>query len=190
MWSNARTYDQVTAFSRKMCLFRDVAYVRTFHSYSRRQVQRDSVSLEVYFKDNRSLLIVCASKKRRQEIGDKLSEKIALRVQNDSRSPLLFRNPLIGKASARVMVNVRDELYTAQRKWQAREISNVSFSALSSGRPELSFSSRISAFSTSRQVGRLSMQRSILSSVCSTTTPRLTFCAHLWHSMGPGRLCL
>ena len=71
---------------------------------------------------------MCATKKRRQEMGDALAEKIATKTHNDSKSPLLFRTPLIGKASAKYMVNVSDELYSAQRRWQAREISNVSIS--------------------------------------------------------------
>ena len=41
-------------------------------------------------------------------------------------TPGLLRSPMLVKASARVLSGFRaDELSSAQRKWQAREISNV-----------------------------------------------------------------
>ena len=83
------------------------------------------ISLEVYFKDSCSLLIVFPSKKLRLEISDKLTSSMNTTSLAQSRSPLLHRTPLIGKMSAKVLSNFRDELSTAQRKWQAREISNV-----------------------------------------------------------------
>ncbi|KAI5118373.1 hypothetical protein M0805_008701 [Coniferiporia weirii] len=102
------SYDQLMTFSRKTCLFRDVA-------------------LEMYFKDSRSLLIVFPNKKLRQAMSDKMTTSIASRDMSVSRSPLLHRTPLLGKMSARALSNVRDELSTAQRKWQAREISNFTY---------------------------------------------------------------
>ncbi|EJC99617.1 beach-domain-containing protein [Fomitiporia mediterranea MF3/22] len=103
------TYDLLASFSRKTCLFRDVA-------------------LELYFKDNRSLLIVFPNKQRRQEISDKLANSVVARSTSVSRSPLvLHRTPLLGRATTRVMTDLRDELATAQRKWQAREISNFTY---------------------------------------------------------------
>jgi len=37
----------------------------------------------------------------------------------------MLRTPLLSRVSARVFTGGRDEISTAQRKWQAREISNV-----------------------------------------------------------------
>lgn len=103
------SFDQLASFSRKTCLFRDVA-------------------LELYFKNSRSLLIVFPNKKLRQEICDRITKAIANSNISLSRSPLLFqRSPLVGKMHARVLSGVRDELSIAQRKWQAREISNFTY---------------------------------------------------------------
>jgi hypothetical protein len=136
-----------------------------------------SRSLELYFKDNRSLLVVCASRKRRQEIGDSLAEKIAIKTQNDSKSPLLFRTPLIGKASAKYMVNVSDELCSAQRRWQAREISNVSvkYRIWRSKFDVCCESSHILAFLTSLPGGHPWTLHSILSSVRLSSSCRPTY---------------
>ncbi|KAH8110236.1 BEACH domain-containing protein [Phellopilus nigrolimitatus] len=112
------SFEQVASFSRKTCLFRDVA-------------------LEFYFKDSRSLLIVFPNKKRRQEMTDKLTSSIAARSISLSRSPLLQRTPLLGRMSSKALSGIRDELSTAQRKWQAREISNFTYISIlnqSSGR--------------------------------------------------------
>ena len=83
------------------------------------------LSLEIYFKDSRSLLIVFLDKKRRLEWNQRLSS-IVVRGGPDTITPGLLKTPLLGKMSARVMAGFRgDSLSTAQRKWQAREISNV-----------------------------------------------------------------
>ena len=80
--------------------------------------------LEVYFKDSRSLLVVFLDKERRLSMHQRLSSIIG-RFQGEATTPGLL-TPMFGKVSARVMSGLRlDELSTAQRKWQTREISNV-----------------------------------------------------------------
>ncbi|KAL5530973.1 hypothetical protein ACEPAG_3849 [Sanghuangporus baumii] len=103
------SYNQVASFSRRTCLFRDVA-------------------LEVYFKDNRSLLIVFPNWKRRQDACDRLTASVAAQRTPASRSPLiLHRSPLLARTAPKFMTGLRDELATALRKWQAREISNFTY---------------------------------------------------------------
>lgn len=85
--------------------------------------------LELYFKDHRSLLIVFPNWKRRQDACDRLMASVASQRVSPFRSPLVFhRSPLLARAAPKFLQDVRDELATAQRKWQAREISNVSMS--------------------------------------------------------------
>ncbi|KAF7329558.1 hypothetical protein MKEN_00218700 [Mycena kentingensis (nom. inval.)] len=102
------SHDQVAAFGDKTFLFRDVA-------------------LEIYFKDSRSLLIVFLDKQRRKDIDRRLNE-IIMRYNPPeaaiSATPGAgrMRTPRFGKAFSR-----NDELSTAQRRWQAREISNFTY---------------------------------------------------------------
>ncbi|KAL1717715.1 beach-domain-containing protein, partial [Schizophyllum commune] len=99
-------HDQIATFSNKMFLFRDVA-------------------LELYFKDNRSLLIVFVEKRRRTDIHGRLSHITGTSgVANAPSTPALLRTPLYGLSRAFSGFRA-DELATAQRRWQAREISNV-----------------------------------------------------------------
>ena len=98
-------------------------------------------SLELYFKDSRSLLVVFLDKPRRQAITDRLSSVLSGdKYSSESLTPGFLKSPLMGKLSARVSVTMNtrvlmsfkpDELATAQRRWQAREISNVSFNIAS-----------------------------------------------------------
>jgi hypothetical protein len=102
-------------------------------------VGRDSwqFSLELYFKDSRSLLVVFLDKPRRQAISDRLSTVLSgEKYSSESLTSGFLKSPLMGKLSARVSATMNakvlmsfkpDELATAQRRWQAREISNVSF---------------------------------------------------------------
>jgi len=79
-------------------------------------------------KDSRSVFIVFPTQKDRQEIHFKLTFLLGSRPGNDpSLSPggAMLRTPLLSRVSARVFTGGRDEISTAQRKWQAREISNV-----------------------------------------------------------------
>ncbi|KAF9267665.1 beach-domain-containing protein [Marasmius fiardii PR-910] len=100
-------HDQVVTFSNKTFLFRDVA-------------------LEIYFKDSRSLLVVFLDKKRRSAMDQLLSS--AVNKPEPTHTPGILRTPLLGKVSARVLSGfLPDELSTAQRKWQAREISNFTY---------------------------------------------------------------
>ncbi|GBE84628.1 hypothetical protein SCP_0606070 [Sparassis crispa] len=114
------THDQVVSFCDRTFLFRDVA-------------------LEIYFKDSRSLLVVFLQKSQRQEMNNRLSSILA-RMSGDALTPGVLmsplKSPLVGRLSARlsatlsarVMTGLRlDELSTAQRKWQTREISNFTY---------------------------------------------------------------
>ena len=82
-------------------------------------------SLEIYLRDTRSLLVVFGSKQDRQIIHSRLLSIQSAFSVNDSLTPSVLRTPLISKVSARLFSGFRDEISTAQRKWQAREISNV-----------------------------------------------------------------
>ncbi|CAK5278628.1 unnamed protein product [Mycena citricolor] len=105
------SHDQIAAFGDKTFLFRDVA-------------------LEMYFKDSRSLLIVFLDKQRRHNFDQRLQHIItrhshpgdnvpsASTPMGRSRTP----RPGFGKVFQR-----SDELSTAQRRWQAREISNFTY---------------------------------------------------------------
>ncbi|KAG6865428.1 hypothetical protein C0991_002666 [Blastosporella zonata] len=96
------SHEQVAAFSEKTCLFRDVA-------------------LEIYFKDSRSLLIVFLDKKKRSEIDQRLLSIIG----RHSESTMSRKTPMLGRMGSRAAGWRADELYTAQRRWQGREISNT-----------------------------------------------------------------
>jgi hypothetical protein len=84
-------------------------------------------SLEVYFKDSRSLLIVFLDKQRRRDIDQRLFHIVGRYTSDLSVSatatPGRMRTPLFGKVFQK-----SDELSSAQRRWQAREISNVRLS--------------------------------------------------------------
>ncbi|KDN41354.1 hypothetical protein RSAG8_07469, partial [Rhizoctonia solani AG-8 WAC10335] len=84
--------------------------------------------LEFYFKDNRTVLIVCATPDARQQILNKIAF-VQARSSLESISPGGFRSPLINRMSARVTLALqsRDEVSTATRRWQAREISNFAY---------------------------------------------------------------
>ncbi|KAJ7241683.1 beach-domain-containing protein [Mycena haematopus] len=104
------SHDQVAHFSDKTFLFRDVA-------------------LEIYFKDSRSLLIVFLDKERRRDIDQRLINIISRYSPPDAISS----TP--GRATSRMRTTPRfgkvfqksDELSSAQRRWQAREISNFTY---------------------------------------------------------------
>lgn len=102
-------------------------------------------------KDSRSVFIVFPTQKDRQDIHSKLTFLLSSRPGNDPTiSPgAMLRTPLLSRVSARVFTGGRDEISTAQRKWQAREISNVGRTLrLSRILSSLSTSSPTSAFST------------------------------------------
>ncbi|KAF9067929.1 beach-domain-containing protein [Rhodocollybia butyracea] len=99
-WSHA----QINTFSNKTFLFRDVA-------------------LELYFKDSRSLLVVFIDKIKRSEIDQRLTAITRSGLESNHT-----RTPIFGIVSARVLSGLwADELSTAQRRWQAREISNFTY---------------------------------------------------------------
>ncbi|KAJ7439485.1 beach-domain-containing protein [Mycena latifolia] len=100
------SHDQVAGFSDKTFLFRDVA-------------------LEIYFKDSRSLLVVFLDKQRRRDIDQRLLNIVNRYTASDavpSATPGRMRTPRFGRVFQRT-----DELSSAQRRWQAREISNFTY---------------------------------------------------------------
>lgn len=65
-------------------------------------------------------------KQKRTEIDQRLTAITTRSASESAPTPGLLRTPLFGIVSARVLSGLwADELSTAQRKWQAREISNV-----------------------------------------------------------------
>ena len=126
-------------------------------------------SLELYFKDSRSLLIVFSTKRKRQDFSDKISSFMEAKNLAPARSPLMRRTPMLGKMSAKVFSGFRDELFTAQRRWQAREISNVScieYLSLNCWRRQSS--SHTLAFLIRHQAAPLAMRLNTLSFVSYT----------------------
>ncbi|KAJ7720932.1 beach-domain-containing protein [Mycena metata] len=102
------SHDQVSTFSDKTFLFRDVA-------------------LEIYFKDSRSLLVVFLDKERRTDIDQRLFRIIGRHNPPDaiSATPGRMRTPRYG--TRKVFQQKSDELATAQQRWQTREISNFTY---------------------------------------------------------------
>lgn len=123
----------------------------------------------MYFKDSRSLLVVFVSKHQRESINQRLQNKQAGSNLLAPSTPGLLKTPVFGKFGARVLSGLRqDGLGTAQRKWQAREISNVSHvrQAPLCGNTDIDFtSSPISAYSIRSPAVRQVMPHNILFSV-------------------------
>lgn len=103
--------DRIATFSKRTFLFRDVA-------------------LEIYMKDSRSLFVVFSKPQDRREINDKFSQLMNLRAANDGavtpHGPMI-RSPFLTRVTQRVFTGARDEIVTAQRRWQARELSNFAY---------------------------------------------------------------
>ncbi|EKM77777.1 hypothetical protein AGABI1DRAFT_121854 [Agaricus bisporus var. burnettii JB137-S8] len=97
-------HQQIAACSEKTFLLRDVA-------------------LEVYFKDSRSFLLVFQDRKRRSAINHQLSNIISRNTVQHSSTPGLLRTPDQGSR----LLFKPDDLATATRKWQVREISNFTY---------------------------------------------------------------
>ena len=88
------------------------------------------IRLEIYFRDSRSLLVVFLDRKRRSDFEQHLPSIMGRPASELIMSPgsasYPQRTPLLGRMSSRVLSGFRaDELSTATRKWQARELSNV-----------------------------------------------------------------
>ena len=84
--------------------------------------------LEIYLKDSRSVLLVFTDRKKRADMDRRLSSAISGRsvTLTTGLTPSGLITPLANRFGARVLAGFGlDELSTAQRKWQAREISNV-----------------------------------------------------------------
>jgi len=82
--------------------------------------------LEIYMCDSRTLLVVFATAKDRQDINAKLTMLHGGGLKPpEPHSAGGFRTPLIRSVGSKVLTGFREEIWTAQRRWQAREISNV-----------------------------------------------------------------
>ncbi|KAH9006451.1 beach-domain-containing protein [Lactarius hatsudake] len=109
-------YEQIASIGNRSFLFRDVA-------------------LEIYLRDSRSVLFVFTDRRKRADMDRRLSSAINGRSANSatiglapSLTPNILKSPFTSRVSARVFSGFRaDELSTAQRKWQAREISNFTY---------------------------------------------------------------
>ncbi|KAI0300557.1 beach-domain-containing protein [Multifurca ochricompacta] len=105
-------YEQIASISNRTFLFRDVA-------------------LEIYLRDSRSVLLVFTDRRKRTDMDRRLSSAITGRSITSATiglTPGVLKSPFTSKVSARVFAGFRaDELSTAQRKWQAREISNFTY---------------------------------------------------------------
>ena len=105
--------------------------------------------IEIYFQDSISLFLVFLDKKNRQVAHQRLSGVLQKRVSIEPQSSTLLKSPsfpaIFGRVGAKVLSGLRpDELSIAQKKWQAREISNVcSLPAYPSPKLNLAHSSRI-----------------------------------------------
>lgn len=75
------------------------------------------------------MLVVFLHKERRSDTYHRLATIISrttLEVSTPGIGSALLKSPLLGRVSSRVLSGLKiDEISTAQRKWQAREISNV-----------------------------------------------------------------
>ncbi|KAG8952301.1 hypothetical protein FRC04_004729 [Tulasnella sp. 424] len=106
--------EQVSALSKRSYLFRDVA-------------------LEIYFRDSRSILVVFSNKHDRQMLLGRLN---AIRIQGlDDMAPGTPTPAKTGQLMALVGQKLPtflagDEIGTAQRRWQNREISNYTYLSL------------------------------------------------------------
>ncbi|KAF8327734.1 beach-domain-containing protein [Cantharellus anzutake] len=103
------SFEALAGFSTRTHLFRDV-------------------SLEIYFRDSRSLLCVFPNKLDRQAVLSKLQKVMTKTAAESSAATATFRSPLLNLVSAtgRIYQN-RPEIDVAQRRWQAREISNFAY---------------------------------------------------------------
>lgn len=79
-------------------------------------------------RDSRTLLIVFATNKERQDMHGKLTWLLGSKTSdpNTPNATSAISAQFLGLVSAKMLTGYREEIWTAQRKWQAREISNVS----------------------------------------------------------------
>lgn len=120
----------------------------------------------MYFKDSRSLLVIFVNRQKRDIINERLQSMLTGSSSLGASTPGLLKTPF-SKFGARILSGLREDgLATAQRKWQAREISNVRHKShlailiwlTTSSTPTL-------AFLTKFLVGRQATQRNTLYSV-------------------------
>ncbi|KZT56178.1 beach-domain-containing protein [Calocera cornea HHB12733] len=110
------TYEDIAGLSKRTCLFRDVA-------------------LELYLRDNRSLLLVFETSPGRQSAFMRLAASRSGKAPAETISAFPLRTPLASAVSAvgarfSMIGAGRAELETATRKWQARELSNFAYLAI------------------------------------------------------------
>ncbi|KZO92625.1 beach-domain-containing protein [Calocera viscosa TUFC12733] len=110
------TYEDIAGLSKRTCLFRDVA-------------------LELYLRDNRSLLLVFETSGARQSAFMRLAASRSGKAPAEATSAFPLRTPLASAVTAvgarfSMIGAGRAELDTATRKWQARELSNFAYLAI------------------------------------------------------------
>lgn len=130
-----RSYDEIVENNKRAFLFRDVAWVHLHVPF----VSSISAStdryfrLELYFSDKRNFLIVFKDKKERQAVVQRLQYK------NDARDTIsrsVIGNFVLDQVS-RAMDKAEQQLEAMTRRWQNREISNVSGSRIPIWGPSL-----------------------------------------------------
>lgn len=82
-----------------------------------------TVSLELYFADKRNFLVVFRNQRERQTVVQKLASKDE---QKDAISRSVIGNYVLDQV-ARATDSATERLMAMSRKWQNREISNVSY---------------------------------------------------------------
>jgi hypothetical protein len=92
-------------------------------------LSEELLRLEIYLKDSRSVLLVFTDRRKRADMDRRLSSAISGRsvTLTTGLTPSGLITPFASRFGvARVLAGFGlDELSTTQRKWQAREISNV-----------------------------------------------------------------
>ena len=128
-----RPLDQIAGFSNKSFLFRDVACV---YGPWRIACWLKATSLEIFFKDSRTLLSIFLNGVQRHDVSQRMQAIITRHSTHENVSILglatreMNRAMLIGRGRAASITHDMT-LATAQRQWQNREISNVGGQVLS-----------------------------------------------------------
>lgn len=97
-------------------MWRESTYHPGLYPYS------DAISLELYFSDKRNFLVVCKDRRERQLVVSKLQSKDE---QKDAISRSVIGNFVLDTV-ARTIDRTEQQLAIMTKKWQMREITNVS----------------------------------------------------------------
>jgi len=197
-WNNERNRadrwkkEEVAALSERNVLFRDVACVVILKILIHTSLNGCLASLELYFKNSQSLLLIFVNKNQRKDTRRHLDQR-----HSRTGSDVIDPSAVFGKMSSRLgfflasdAKSRETELNIATRKWQAREISNVSTSAimLNNGLMECSSSPILVSSIKFRE----ELQAMLPSTQYSVSHARGCICdlTNLLYSMGYSRLYL